>query len=135
MCNLVDEFQLAELLDDNKDASSHLLGQQCQFDVSFVLVSVADDDGIGVQVSHVAGEHGMQFGLTACFQADVELLAVSDDFLHHLPHLVHLDGINDEIGALVLIFLGRLLEAAGNLVDAVVQDVGETQQHRGCHLA
>ena len=135
LCHTVDEFQLAEFLDDDKDAPSHLLGEQCQFDIALVLVTVADDDGIGVQVGHVAGEHGMQFGLTASLQADVELLAVSDNLLDDLSHLVHLDGIDDEVAALVLVFLGSLLETTGNLIDAVIQNVGETQQHGRGHLA
>ena len=126
---------LGRMCDNDKDAAAHLLCQQGQLDVALVLVSVADDDGVGVQVGHVAGQHGVQLGLAAGFKADVELLAMADDFFHHLPHLVHLDGIDDEIGPLVLIFLGRLLKAAGNLVDAVIQDVGETQQHGGRHLA
>ena len=133
--NSVDEFQLAQFLNDDKYAASHLLCQQCEFDVALVLITVADDDWISVQVGHVAGEHGMQFGFAAGFQTDVELLAVSDDFLDDLSHLVHLDGIDDEVGPLVLIFLGGLLEATRNLVDAVVQNVGETQQHGRCHLA
>ena len=111
-CHTVDEFQLAEFLDDYKDASTHLLGQQGEFDIPLVLVAVTDDDGIGVQVGHVAGKHGVQLGFAAGFQTDVELLAVSDDFFNDLPHLVHLDGVDDEVGTLVLIFLGRFLEAA-----------------------
>ena len=133
--NPVDEFQFAQFLNDDKDAASHLLCQQSELDVALVLVTVADDDRVGIQVGHVAGEDGVQLGFAAGFEADVELLAVPDDLLDDLSHLVHLDGIDDEIGALVLILLGRLLEAAGNLVDAVVQNVGEAQQYGCRHLA
>ena len=119
-CHAVNELELAEFLNDDKDASSHLLCQQGELYIALVLVAVADDHGIGVQVGHVAGQHGMELGLAAGLQADVKLLAVPDDLLDHLPHLVHLDGIDDEVGTLVLILLGCLLEAAGDLVDAVV---------------
>ena len=40
---LVDENQLVKLLHDEEDAPSHLLCEQGEFDVSSVLVSVADD--------------------------------------------------------------------------------------------
>ena len=131
----VDQFQLAQFFHHHKDAAAHLLGQESQFDVALILIAVADDDGIGVQVGHVAGQHSVQLGLAAGLQADVELLAVSDDLFHHLPHLVHLDGIDDEVTALVLILFGGLLEATRDFVNAVVQDVGEAQQHRCRHLA
>ena len=72
----------------------------------------------------------MQFGLAAGLQADIELLAVAHDFLHHLSHLVHLNGVDDEVLGLIFILFGRLLEAAGNFLDTIVKDVGKAQQCR-----
>ena len=70
----------------------------------------------------------MKLGLGTGLQADVEPTAMRHQLLHHGLHLVDLDGVDDEVLALVVILFGRLLEAAGQLLDAVVQDVGETQQ-------
>ena len=77
----------------------------------------------------------MEFGLGPCLQTEVELLAMLDDFLHHRTDLVHLDRIDDEVLGIVTIFLGSLSKAGGSLLDAVVDDVGETHQHRSRHIA
>ena len=125
---LVDQDQLVEFLDHQKDASAHLLCQQGQLDVATVFVAVADDGRVGLDVGHVDGKHGMKFGLRAGFKTDVETAAMRHQFFHDRLHLVHLDGIDDEVLALVLIFFGCLLEATCQLFNSVVQDVGKTQQ-------
>ena len=102
------------------------MGKQGEFDELLVLVAVADDERVGVGAE---GDDGMKFRLRASFQADVAFLAVAHDFFDHGAHLVHLDGHHHEVLAVELIFLGRLLEAGVDLVDTVVQDVGETNQH------
>jgi hypothetical protein len=73
----------------------------------------------------------MQLGLRTGFQSEIIFLAVADDLLHHRAQLVHLDRIDDVVLRLVVIFLRRLLEARGHLLDARVQDVGKAHQH-GC---
>ena len=69
----------------------------------------------------------MKFRLRACLQSQVELLAVGNHLLHHGAHLIGLDGIDDEILAFVAILHSRLLEAARDFLNAVVQNVGESQ--------
>ena len=52
--------QFVELFHHQIDAASHLLGQKSKFDIGGILVTVADYQGIGVDVG---GEHRMEFGL------------------------------------------------------------------------
>ena len=77
----------------------------------------------------------MELRLGTGFQTKIELTSVRDDLLHHRLHLVHLDRIDDVVLPLVVIFLLSLVEAAGRLFNSVVQDVGETQQHRRRDIA
>jgi hypothetical protein len=127
-----DEGQFVELLDDQEDPLAHLLGQQRQLDEVLVLVAVAHDQGFGVVLD---GQHGVEFGLGSRLEADVELLAVLHDLFQHRALLVDLDGVHVEVLGLEAVFLGGLLEAVEDLLDAVVEDVGESQQHRRREVA
>ena len=129
---LGDDLQFVELFDDDEDAFAHLLGQQRQFNIALVLVSVAHDERVALALY---GDDGMQFGLRSGLQSEVELASVADDLFHHRLHLVHLDGVDDEVLPLVVVFLLGLLKATGRLLDAVVEDVGEAQQHGRGHIA
>ena len=129
---LGNNLQLGQFLDDQEHALAHLLGQQCQLDEVLVLVAVADDEAVAV---HVGGQHGVQLGFRAGLQSQVVALAVADDFLHDGAHLVNLDREDDEVFGLVVVFLGSLAETLVGLLDAVVQDVGEAQQHGCRHVA
>jgi hypothetical protein len=92
-----DDLQFVDLLHHEEDALAHLLRQQGQLYVALVLVAVADDERV---VVHVGGNDGVELGLGTGFQSQVVFLAVADDFLHHRAHLIHLDGVDDEILAL-----------------------------------
>ena len=106
---LGDEIDLVEFLHDDEDTLAHLLGQQGQFDVAGVLVAVADDKRVALALH---GDDGVELGLRPCLKSEVELASVADDLLHHGLHLVHLDGIDDEVLAFVAVFLPGLLKAA-----------------------
>ena len=80
-------------------------------------------------------EHSMELRLGAGLQTDVVFIAVAHYLLHHLAHLVDLDGIHHEILGIVVILLRRLAEAAGYLADPVVEYVGKAEQHRRRHIA
>ena len=81
------------------------------------------------------GNDGMELRLGTGFQSEVELLSMGNDFFYHGLHLVDLYGVYHEVLTLVVIFLRCFLEAAGSLFYPVVEDVGETQQHRRCDIA
>ena len=130
--SLGNDGQLRQLLDDEEHALAHLLCQQRQLDEVLVLVAVADDEAVAV---HVGGEDGMQLGLGAGFEAQVIAFAVADNLLHDGAHLVHLDGEDDEVLALVFVLFASLAEAFVGLLNAIVEDVGEAQQHRRRHMA
>lgn len=117
------QLEFVDLLHHDEDAASHLLCQQRQFHIVLVLVSVADYDAVLVGVY---GQYGMQFRLGACLQPDVVLVAVAHYLAHHRLHLVHLDGVDYIVLALILVFARRTSEAFGNLADTVVENVGET---------
>ena len=58
-----------------------------------------------------------------------------DNLLYHRLHLIDLNRIYDKVFGLVVIFLGCFLEAAGSLLNAVVEDVGKAKQHGGRDIA
>ena len=77
----------------------------------------------------------MKFWLGTSFQSQVELLSMRDDFLNHRLHLVYLDRIDDKVLSLVSILFLGLLKTAGCLLDAVVEDVWETEQYGSVDVA
>ena len=120
------QAQFVQFLDDDKNAPPHFVGEQSQFDIVFVFISVANDQVFFVDAR---GKHGMQFGFGSGFKPDVEFFPVRHDFFHHLPHLVYFYGVNDKILRIVFIFVGRFTETARYFFDPIVEDVGETKQH------
>ena len=129
---LGDGVQLGQLFHHEEHALAHLLPQQGQLDEVLVLVAVAHDEAVAI---HVGGQHGVELGFGAGLQAQVVLLAVADDFLHHGAHLVHLDWIDDEVLGLVVVLRCGAGKAVGSFFDAVVEDVGEAQKHGSCYIA
>ena len=77
----------------------------------------------------------MEFRLRASLQSEVELLAVRDNLLNDRLHLVHLNRIDDKVFSLVSILFLCLLKTAGCLLDAVVEDVWETEQYGSIDVA
>ena len=125
------QLQLVQFFYYEEDAFSHLLRQQSKFNVAFIFISVTDDQRIGV---HIDSNHCMQFGLGTSLQSKIELLAVADDLLNHRAHLIHFNRIDNKILRLVAIFLSRLSETTGNLLNPVVEDVGKANQHGSRHV-
>ena len=77
----------------------------------------------------------MKLWLGTGFQSQVELLSMRDDLLYNRLHLVYLDRIDDKVFPLVTIFLLGLLKTACCLLDAVVEDVWETEQYGSVDVA
>ena len=92
-----------------------------------VLVAVADDQAADLVLQRQAGE---QLRLAADFQAEIERLAGIEDFLHHLAQLVHLDREHAAILALVIELGDGVAEGQVDGLDAVAQDVLESDQQR-----
>ena len=73
--------------------------------------------------------HGRnQFRLGAGLQPIVVLGAVFRDLLHYLALLVHLDGVNALVMALVIRLLDRLAETFVQFRNAAAQQVAEAEQ-------
>ena len=108
-----------------------LLGQHRRFDELGVLEAVADDRRL------VVGErdHGEQFRLGPCLEAELVGPAELEDFLDDLPLLVDLDRVDAAVAALVLVLRDRRLEGGVDIAQAVLQDVGEAHQDRKADAA
>ena len=125
------QLQFVQFFYHEEDAFSHLLRQQSKFNVAFILISVADNQRIGV---HIDSNHCMQFRFGARFQSKIELLAMADNLLNHRTHLIHFNRIDDKVFRFITILLCRLPETTGNLFDPVVKDVGKANQHGSHHI-
>ena len=77
----------------------------------------------------------MQLRFRTSFQSQVELATVRDNLFHDRLHLVYLDGVDDIVLAFVVILFGSFLETAPRFFNAIVENVREAQQHRGCDVA
>ncbi len=83
----------------------------------------------------VDSEHCVEFRLGASFKTYVIFIAVTDNFLYHRAHLVHLDRVYDEVFAGVFILFGSFVETIGYFPDSVVKYVGKSQEQRGVDIA
>ena len=121
------DVKLVQLLHHDEYSLAHLLRQQGQLDVALVLVAVADYERVALALHR---DDGVQLGLRAGLEAEVELAPVADNLLDDGLHLVNLDGIDDEVLPLETVFVRRFLETAPRFLNPVVEDVGEAEQHR-----
>ena len=120
------KLQLRILLDHRNNVAPQLLRQHGHLDVFVVLEAVADDGRF--VVGH--GHHGHQFGLGSRLQAELERTAELQHFFHNLPLLIDLDGVHATIFALVAMFGDGGLKSPVQFAQAVLQNAGETHQHR-----
>ena len=54
----------------------------------------------------------MKLRLGACLKTDIEFLTMTHNLLNYLPHLIYLDGIDNEIFGLVAILIRSQAEAS-----------------------
>ena len=127
-----DHTQLIELLHHQIYAAPHLLGKQRQLDIRLILIPIADYKGI---LGDICGKHSMQLRLRTGLKADIELLAVAHYLLHHRTHLIHLYRIDRIALPLIVVLLGSLTEAVRYFLDAIIQNIGKTKQHRSADVA
>ena len=71
----------------------------------------------------------MKLRLRAGLQAEVVLCPVGYYLIDDGLHLIDFYRVDNIVLTLEVILHTRLVVALGNLLDAIVQDVGETQQH------
>src|SRR5581483_10050269 len=125
--DLLDELELARLLDDEDDVPAELGGEERRLDVFLVLVAVADDERVLI-IEH--GHDGEELRLGAGLEAVVVLPARLDDLLDDRPVLVDLDRVDALVGALEAVVVDRAAEALVEQLDARAEDVVETQEER-----
>ena len=94
-----DQPELGVFLDDRDDVAPDLLGEHRHLDELGVLEAVADDRRVVVGQRH----DGEQLGLGAGLEAEAVLAAEVEHFLDDLPLLVHLDRVDADVAALVLV--------------------------------
>ena len=90
-----------------------------------ILVAVANDQTTGLVLQRHAG---VQLGLRADLQTEVEGLARIEDFLNHLAQLIHLDGKHPAVAALVLKLGDGVAEGVVQVGHPVPQDVLKTDE-------
>ncbi len=121
-----DDGQLVEFFYDQNDLQSELARVQRQFDVFLILVAVAHDQRIKVPDEP---QHDEQLGFGAALESQVPCLTGGQDGLHHVPLLIHLDGIHRPVFGMVIVFADGAVEAVVQLIDAALQDIGEAHQY------
>src|SRR5262249_13856653 len=115
-----DALQFREFLHHRNNLFADFPGQDGHFDEFIILEAVADDRRVG---SVGQSENRQQFGFGAGFQAKVERPAKIEDFLDHVPLLIHLDRIDAAVVALVSRFFDSGAEGVVNFADAMTQNI------------
>ncbi len=116
---LENQVELGVFLDHRDDVPSDLLREHRELDELGVFEAVADDGCL------VVGDrrHGNQLGLRPRLEAELERLAEIEDLFHHLPLLVHLDGIHAAVFARVFVLGDGGLKRFVDVLQPVLQDV------------
>jgi hypothetical protein len=111
---------------------TELLSQHGELDVALVLISVADDERVTLALH---GDDGVELRLGTGFKTEIELASVRDDLVDDRLHLVDFDGINDIALPLEIVLFLCLLVALSHLLNAIVENIGEAEQHRRGDIA
>src|SRR6185503_1168276 len=125
---LGDEQQLGEALDDWDDVAAELSRQHGALDVLVVLEAVADDRALAAAVRD--RQRRQQLGLAAHLEAEAEARPVAVDLVDDVPLLVDLDREDGVVAAAVAVLVDGVLERLVDLLQAVLEEVGEAQQQR-----
>ena len=115
---LQDQVELGVFFDHRNDPPADLRGQHHHLDVLVVLEAVADDRRVVVG----DGQHRQQLRLRAGLQAELERAPVFENFLHHLPLLVHLDRIHAAVIALVVVLGDGVLKRLVHFAQPVLAE-------------
>ena len=77
----------------------------------------------------------MEFRLRTRFKSEVVFLTVRNNFFNHRAHLIHLNGEDDKVVAVEIIFLSCFHKAFVGLLDTVIKNVREAQENRRLDVA
>ena len=103
-----------------------LLGEHRHLDELGVLEAVADDGGVVVGLGH----DRQQLRLGARFEAEAVFPSEVEDLFDDLPLLVHLDRVDADVAAFVLVLVDCGLKGVVDVAEPVAQDVAKPDQHR-----
>ena len=103
-----------------------LVGEHGHLDELGVLEAVADDRRVVVGHRH----DGEQLRLGACLQPEAVRLAEVEHLLDDLPLLVHLDGVDADVAACVLVLGDRRWKRVVDVGEPVLEDVAEPDEQR-----
>ena len=124
--SLDDQPELGVLLHDRDDVATDLVREHRRLDELGVLEAVADDRCRVVRER----DDGQELRLRAGLEAEVVWLAELVDFLDDLSLLIDLDRVDAAVAALVLMLCDGAGERGVDVAEAVLEDVGEANQHR-----
>ena len=123
---LGDQRQLGILLDHRDDLAPDLLGQHRHLDVLVVFEAVTDDGSVVIGQRH----HSQQFRLRTRFEAEFIGLAELQHLFHNLALLIHLDGVNTAVPAVIFVLPDRHIEGVVQFAQAVLQNLCKAHQNR-----
>ena len=121
------EIQFAGHLDDDKAIEAKFDGIQGKIDELLVLVTVADNAGLGV-LDHGYGDN--KFSLAPGLKAVMVAGAEAGNFFNHLLLLVYFDGIHPAVLAPVIELFDRVIEALVQNGKLGVQHILDPQENR-----
>ncbi len=123
-----DGVDLGELFDDDDGLLAEAAAHQGELDVFFVLVAVADQEGLAVLEQ---GKGDDELGLRAGFEAEIIFFAGVEDLLDHFAELVDLDREDAAVAAIVVFFLDGVTEGFVDLRHAIAEQVLDADRERG----
>ena len=125
--NAEDVDKFLQLFDDQDHRLAKLASEQGIPDEVRVFVAVADDEAFRIRMH---GESGKQFGLAAGFDSEMPGGARIEDLSNDFAQLVHFDGKNPAIHALVAHLGNRLRKRQIDRFHPVAQQIVKTHNER-----
>ena len=107
-------------------------GQDRRFDVSAILVAIADQQGIRVFGER---EGDQKFSLAPRLQSEIPAIAAVHKMLHHMSLLVALDREDALIRTVVGVVGNGALKGSVETFQPIFEDVIETDEQRGAEVA
>jgi hypothetical protein len=119
------EAKLFRLFDNENDLFAKLSTQESGADELSVFVPVADEETFRITM---VGEPGKELGFASDLESKVKRFARIENFLHHLPHLIHFDRENATVRAFVASGFDGVGKGFIDGADAVAKQIVETDE-------